>query len=102
MNPVADGRATFRRIAAAPRQWLWFQVFCLSKAILPHEHNNDFRKLTTTMLFGVWVALTMGFGTVSSQHYTAITALVFMILGQQWELEKVRFGPFQFGEESDD
>lgn len=96
MHPYRDFQTLVRRISSQPSQWLWFQLFCLSRAIAPHERNNDFRKLTTSALFFVWIMLTLDIGPgVSSTHYSAITALVFLILGQQWELEKFRFGPLE-------
>lgn len=103
IHPVRDFRALARLIAADPVGWCQFQVITLFKAVLPHDRNNDFRKLTTTALFGTWIALTLGVGPgITAQHYTAITALVFMILGQQWELEKFRFGPFEVGSRGND
>jgi len=100
---ITDLRILLRHIATDPSGWLYFQGYCLAKAVLPHDRNNDFRKLTTTALFVVWIALTFGVGPGQEfAYYDVVFGISMLILGQQWELEKIRFGPFQFTNETDD
>lgn len=95
IHPYRDLKRSLRTIGRDPNAWLRWQIVGFGRALFPHNKNNDFRKLTTSILFAVWTLLTLGFNPgIPNETYIAITALVFMILGQQWELEKMRLGPF--------
>lgn len=81
-----------------------YEFRCLRLALIFHDENNRFRKLTMLVLLGVWAALTLGLtppgGSVPAWLYTALTAFVFAIVGRQWGVE-VRGLPFEMNDETD-
>lgn len=74
-----------------PVDLLRLNLVALTRCFRIHPRNNNFRKLTTTVLFAAWFLMATNLvPQPSSNVFLALTGAVFLILGQQWELEKLR------------
>lgn len=87
---AADARAVVRSWADDPRTRLKLEVRALRLALVPHDANNNFRKLVLLIFLTVWALLSLDLASINnlpSQTYTALTALVFLIAGRMWGVE---------------
>jgi len=99
MSIVTDAQDALRPWVTAPWERMKFEAYCLRRAVLIHEGNNNARKGVLMVLLGVWAALTLGISTgpdVPGWLYTSLTAFVFLLAGRMWGIEVRNLGlPFE-------
>lgn len=71
----------------------WWQIQCHAGALvfIPHEKNNNVKKVLTVGFFSVWATLTVGEAAgvfeLQTLSYGVISALVFSIIAKQHDIE---------------
>lgn len=80
----------------------------LLRVFMPHEDNSLTKKILTISFVSVWLLITVGLafqdiGTIAPPHYGIFTAIVFLIVGKQWDIEVERLNPgISLGSKNDD
>jgi hypothetical protein len=96
MSLVDDARSVLRPWREAPARQASIAARCYVRALVPTAENNNFRKVTTTLLFATWAAVTLGdaygVASIDTVQYGVLSAVVFSIIGEQWGIELSRFG----------
>jgi hypothetical protein len=94
-----------------PRAMCYLHAVALKRTFVPYDGNNNFRKVTASVLVFVWGTITLGIAFGVAQlgviMYGAMTAVVYTIIGVQWGFEIVGIAPkieidYRDGRESDD
>lgn len=65
---------------------------------MPHAENSAGRKLITLVFVIAWAIVTLGLAferieVVAPPYYGVLTAIVFLIIGRQWDIEVERLLP---------
>lgn len=80
-----------------PRMMCWLHLVALGRTFVPRDGNNDFRKLTASVLMLVWSTISIGiafdYATLGIIQYGAMTAVVYTIIGVQWGFQIVGVAP---------
>lgn len=71
---------------------------------MPHDNNSNLRKAITLLFVTVWLIITLGlafqdFAVVQPPFYGVFTAIVFLIVGKQWDIEVQRLMNLGSGDE---
>lgn len=74
------------------------ELHALGRCVMPHDDNSFGRKIVTLVFVTVWAAVTLGLAfesvaVVTPPYYGLFTAIVFLIVGRQWDIEVERLLP---------